>query len=422
FSLPGGLVGRYPSVLALPLAIVALLLTIGACIHQKRSAKDGLPWSGVGHDAVVFSLAAVFALLGGAAASAAMWFGLAEMDSLLQPTVYRDVPWRIFILCLGLSAGVRMLPDGPWRQRVCGAAVVWSVLGVACAATLPGASYLLLWPLLAVSGALVVERRALGPGLLLIAGAPAFLLLGPVSILLFDVMGVISAPLGGVLLTLALGLVSPFDAKTHRGGAMALLMIGLLAGGVGMVRSGFDRQHPQQDVLMYWNDLDVGEGMWMTTKPSLWMRPLLEGDPQPTPQHPLLWGALQGFIVSPLEAPEILWASGSTPAEDGRRAVTARLQVEAAQHVQIDAQRLVSLTFNDRPVNLYGSQSVGIFADLSGGVEMTAVVEGDAPAPVTVTITQLGLPASVARPANTIPRPWAFSASDLTMTRKTLRW
>ncbi|MEL6349985.1 MAG: M20/M25/M40 family metallo-hydrolase, partial [Myxococcota bacterium] len=40
FSLPGGLVGRYPSVLALPLAIVALLLTIGACIHQKRSAKD----------------------------------------------------------------------------------------------------------------------------------------------------------------------------------------------------------------------------------------------------------------------------------------------------------------------------------------------------------------------------------------------
>jgi Peptidase family M28 len=268
----------YPASWSLPLAAMAALLlgaVIALGISRRRLSLRGT----------------LGALLGGglatAAACAAVWvmWSLAKGQVLGFWQAFAGDPYHAGVYrlaSLALTVAVAALLLGFFQKRAgvlnlwAGALLFWVLLALATSLTLPGATYLFLWPAVACTIALAILlmlNRAPGDGagsllLLWIFALPALVLMAPNIELLFQALTMRMAFVAAFAIMLLLGLLLPCLSVMSAPGrwwlpsAAALVCAGCLIAGASL--SGFDRRYPRTDSLYYGLDKDSGTAIWFS--------------------------------------------------------------------------------------------------------------------------------------------------------------
>jgi hypothetical protein len=291
FPLPWLGMVSYPAWFAWPVAVLACVVLAGACWNAIR--RGHVEPSGLAKGAFGFALiaAAPVAVLFLAGQQATIFELVVEPASRLPNAKY---------LAAGaaLLGAVHMLLQR-WLRKQCGACasalgalVTAAVLMLALTLAVPGASYLLAWPVLAGAAAFgLAQSRRISTlrrpwrAALLVAGlAPALALI--LSTLRYALC-IPSPPrvlLGVFLLALLLGLASPvlaqigrrFVARVFAVSGLALLA---LPGTAGAPADASPRPVP----LVYYKDMPTWSEWWLARAPVLddWSARLFAGQPKP---------------------------------------------------------------------------------------------------------------------------------------------
>jgi hypothetical protein len=405
FSIVGSGLLTYPSSLALPLSVVALVLTICAlalALSRKR----------VSTAAVLFGLLAVpsaAALAGGAAMVVARIVQIIRPDFafFFMGDIYSH--WAFLaaeVVAGGALAAValgamlrRWAPFGMWLG-----ALLWaSAAHLALANSMPGASYLFAWPHLASAVcALIValsDRSWQSPQegaepqmspfgtILTLAGSSVWVVfLAGLFRLLPKALGLgAGLPLALLFALLACWLI-PFLAQIPKVRGAAVLGATAAAAAVlvvvGSAENRYDSRQPLQAAIFYGIDADQGRAFWAArgqAAGSPWIQAHFGSNPAtgPLPAFSLGDG---GFTSGPapllsIPAPESEVRS-TTPSASGRNRWTIRLRsVRGAPSVMLrllkrdDSARLVSVNGHDAT----GSLNVG----LRGVILRAARAKGD---------------------------------------------
>jgi hypothetical protein len=222
---------------------------------KAARVREPLRWRRVAGAALWFAVlcATLFGLAQG------LWWLIGclhpEYAQLAQGDTYNSC-WYLFAWC-SLAASAVLLWLGHWASAAramelgMGAALCWALLLLVLCGYLPGASFVLCWPLLAVMLSWWGWLRGGGRWLLWCGIAPGWLLLTP---LVWQMHVALTPQWIGVpvlLLGFYAGLAAPFCAalQYRRGWAGALAGLALLFLVLAEQRAGFDAAHPQQDSL-----------------------------------------------------------------------------------------------------------------------------------------------------------------------------
>jgi hypothetical protein len=357
FNLPPGLLVRYPSGLALPLALMALATTLGTIFVARRRGLLTAP--------KVLACLAVTMLLEGLGVGVAMlyWRALVAVrpgfGALPTGTPYRPAAFQaaLLMILLGLTVGVYLA----LRRRVgpanlaAGALLGLTLLGLGAAAALPGTSHAMVIPALGASigglAAILMQPKwripAIAAGLL-----PAALLLAPGAWVLFEI-GFASAPFGPVpIAVLSLALVLPLVEAALPGRRAVLIpavavAFGLAATGLAFRLNPLDATQPVPTYLTYALDADTGKAVWATPgEPDGWNGRYVGDERLPHPV-PEAWG---GDVYLGAAEPAALPAPELTVREDSG--------TEAAAGVF----RTLKLSLNTRR----GATAMGLYIDGTG--------------------------------------------------------
>lgn len=283
------------------------------------------------------------------------------------------------------------------RAGILGALVWWVLLLLAASVSLPGGTYLLLWPLVA---ALV----GLTPGLAFPAAAAALLLLAPfwhsLSLLLgFSIPALLGALAALALVPLLPALRTVLLPRSFVPAALALLLAAA-AFAAGAVERG-----PRVSTLSYVADLDSGETLWQSLLPAdAWTAPLFEGATTADP------GGIPPVITAP--APAVALPELTVRHEAGRLLVdcppgTLKLWVTAAEPLE-------GLALGDTP---FPATTTLVWIAPPQHVELSLTDLGEG---IRVRAALPGLPAiAPPRPEGFVPAP-VGTATDCTLLRRAL--
>jgi hypothetical protein len=289
-------VAQYPADWALPISLTTLLLLAIAAFAAKRLLSQALAPALA--TAVALIVAAALTML----LCLAVWAGVRALDSNLQVFMIGSyaTPWHVLGLALLASACMGAVclfiaRRVSAKQRVFGAALAFTAIGLVLAVNAPMLTYLFALPAL-VAFPLVVWR-ALGSKqsrtwiAIALALVPlvvvTFLVLplvwpgGTLNAFMLRLEGMSGLPFLAaptLLTSLVLGfalLVWPLDIGRLRvrwTGAPFLLAVAVLA--FATTQSGFSKVHPRPESVRYELDATTNEARWATTDMSLgdWTR------------------------------------------------------------------------------------------------------------------------------------------------------
>ena len=380
FDLLGRTLVHYPTSWAWPLTLAALL-AFGAVLWQARRGPRSWTAFLTGFGLTVGTLVAG-ALLGAGLGFLVQPFRLAIPN--LDPY---GVRW--FEAALVFSALALLTLLWGWALRRCegkalslGALLVWLVALVAATALLPGATYLLLWPLLFALLGLAWDRPWVG-------ALPLLLLFPPVWHSLALMLG-FSLPLALGLLV-AFGLV-PLLPLLHQLAAPRLwltpavfLSLGLLCFAVGTRQQG-----PRVSSLAHVENADTGQAQWVSLQPpDAWTRAYLGDRPEAT--------RLAGRSAHAAPAPP-LHLPATTVTRLGQQ-LTLTLPERALALVLEAEQPLTGLLIEGKPVPLV--RRIFWFAPPTG---LTLTLEAPPGSHLSLEVVLPGLPSGTTpRPAGLIP-------------------
>lgn len=266
----------YPGTLALPLAALTLLIFVGVATLGSRRGR--LTGRGTLLGFGVFSLALIL----GPVAMIALWmlvtslsrsFGLFRLSDFYHPTYY-IVSFIAFTVAF--TAAVVAL----FRKRVSlenlafGGLCWWMLLTLVTSFVLPGASYIMTWPLLfSLLGVAywlnARERRPLAPRhLAALAGTaiPGVVLVVPMLYLIFVAMRLDATIFISMMVILLLMLLFPLLAPAYGLRRwltpLAAVAVGIAAIAAGSFASGFDGQHPRSSSVFYSLNGDTQQAVW----------------------------------------------------------------------------------------------------------------------------------------------------------------
>lgn len=239
FDLP--LIGMviYPMWLALPLAIVALVLAVIVVAPMRRGILAGVV--AIVMTVAIAGLLARFVQLGGAG----RWSG-----------VYAAA---LALAMLAVNAAAYSFARRRWPDLHAGVLVAWLLLALATSAVAPGASYLFTWPLLFA----LVAARSRHPIAEWVAAAVTIILLaGPVfsvATVMFGVAGA-GAVVLAVFTSLIAWLLAPIldrvagDARWS--GASWLVAASAVVAVIGVLTVKQNADHPSRSALVYAENAD----------------------------------------------------------------------------------------------------------------------------------------------------------------------
>lgn len=300
-----------------------LALALWSRVVRLGSLLRGLFAFGVQIVASVLGVLAFAALLGRVAGSPGIRF-----EALLAHDTLLLLGYGLWIVAVALwvwrgAAHGLPLPGlrrpAPIVALSLGALTGWGLLLLLVTLVLPGAAYLLTWPLLAalVAHAVVLGRaRAGGPDpetagslLILTAGAiPGVLWLIPYSALFFFTVGVAQPALALAPAMLLAGLLVPSIAALEDT-SRKLASGACLAAGIGLlvcvaVAAPFDERHPKPVELLVWHDADSGHVRWASPEiaPDRWTREALGDEPERQSLGELLPGSEGDLWTAPAPA------------------------------------------------------------------------------------------------------------------------
>lgn len=444
FSLLNSFVVRYPVAWVLPLvalSALSLLAVVGLGLRRGRLSLSGVA---LGFAAVPLSMAATWLVV-----SLAWWLVRATHgESRSMPGETYD-SWLYLVSFVALAACVTASLLSLFMRRVstsdlwAGALVFWLALLVPTGLLVPGASYLLTWPLLFSLAGLGLtlftrERPVASAGrlpILFLGAAVGTILLVPVIHLMSVALTVNSSGLVMSVVALLLGLFVPqLSLLAGRGrrllpACLLLLSLGFVAAGA--ATSGFDRSRPRRDSIFYALNAGTGAAVWASadTQTDAWTSQFI---PRPARQ------SLADFF--PLRAPEMLAAAAPAAPLDGpsvellsdetRGGVRAlRLRISSPRRapvlslgVEADAE-VRGTALDGRPIDAApasGANRWGLryFALPAEGIELTLETKSTAPLALKVVDQSYGLPALpgatyTERPDHIIPAALPFGDSTL---------
>jgi hypothetical protein len=429
FTLLPGVVVHYPGAWVTPLATVVSLLVVAvvvAGLRRRRLTPGGL---------AAATLAIAIGTLGSVILTALLWAGIRSAVPAYQAFmvgVYASLPLVVGLTLAALAPTVALVALLGRRVRSqdlqAGAVVGGTLLLWPVSLAAPGASYLVVWPLLGglallawmVSGGRRAEQPWWRLAVLAVAALPALALLPGTLYQLVPILSYIEAGAGIPLLGLIALVVAPLAGllvphldllagrrRWHAPGALALGAVALLA--LAGASAGFDADHPRPDRIAYELDADTGTARWVSPDAhlDLWTAQFFPA------------GAVRGAdgFVAPapsvsLPAPAVAVLADTT-AGDTR---TLRLRLSSPRgaykiQVMVDAPgEIVAAAVDDRPLDLReydlapaGRLSLTYNAVPASGLELALTVRSAAPLGLALRDTSHGLPTL---PGVTIqPRP-----------------
>jgi len=278
FTLPGGLVVRYPASWAIPFACATLLAWGWAVLRARRRGETSIGGLVVALLVLgVFGAVEIWAALrasGWLERLQAWWHPLAAPTTngayALALTAIAVLDWLVVYVLLRKKLAAHSLALGAGLIVLAGSG--------ALAVLVPGASYLSAWPVLAAIGATAVlhtggDRRAGGTGRVLALGllaVPALAILVPTSLGLVSGLGLTRegvVALEVLLWVLVATLLPQVEALTEGRrwwpASLALLVAAgaLVAGGA---TAPYGPSHPRPVNVLYALDADTGRAVWAT--------------------------------------------------------------------------------------------------------------------------------------------------------------
>lgn len=443
---------RYPASLVFPLSILAALVFAGVIWFGWR--RKQLTLKGILLGAGVLLLNSVLALL----LVTLVWKIHRLIHNALgipsQADSYRTGLYLVSFIALTFAlvfASYVFLRKVRTTDLTAGALFVWLLLLFVSAVIAPGASYLLLWPLLFSLLALAYvfaarddEQSSWGHlGVLTLSAIPALLLIVPIVILIFSALALNAYLIVSICVVLLSGLLIPHlrqMSATKRWLAPGLAaLIGICAMTAGAGLTTFDGNHPRQSHLLYGLDTDISRAVWASSdpKPNQWTSQFLGEDFRRGAISDYILSGYSGFISSPapvaqLSAPQLTML-GDQMQSNGVR--TLRFRVNSTRQAPIltvgmlSATDVVNASLNgkrDQSQTLPRAEarrwSVNYFSAPPEGIELALEVLGSEPIKIRVQDESYGLPelpghAFQPRPAGIIPSP--VPHSDTTMVGKT---
>jgi hypothetical protein len=284
FSPPGiGLV-HYPLAWAPALAVLGILLVAVMILRaaQRGALRAKSVGLGVAHLAAALLVLPLFAML--TWRLLAVW--IPEVAWFSHGSPYDS---GRYLLGIGLLVTALYLGSTGWLRRrlapaemLAAALLPWSLLALASAFWMPGASYVFLWPLVFAGVGLAWWRP---PGVALVFLAlPVLLFVPPLMHGVEEALtlGMVAVPI--VLLVLGLGLLALPLARVTEGLGRSLPVLLGIAGlgvlGLALQDTGFDAERKKPNSVHYLADLDRDEALWYSLDPAPdeWTRRYLGDD------------------------------------------------------------------------------------------------------------------------------------------------
>lgn len=435
FNVLPNVVVHYSGSLVLPLAALVTLLVLTVIIGGFR--RHVLTIGGLVAGILTFLLGTV----GTVALVMLLWAGIRAANSDYQVLLVGSYQTVLYAVALTLSAVALMTALYVLLQRrvradnlTAGAVFVWTLMmwGVSLAA--PGASYVVLWPLLfgllplawSIFTRDAADQTWLRTAVLVIAMVPSLILLPGTY---YQIVGLLnrldffSAVIGGfpflglwaLFVAPLLGLSIPqlrllsgqtggfrrWSVPTTATVAAVVLIV------LGNVTSGFDATHPRPDHIAYELDADSGEARWVSIDQNLdeWTSQFFQGDPV-RGDFDIDGGVTVSAFVAPAPVVDVESLSiellNDTTVDDMRTLTfrllsprnAARLDAEITGQGEITAAAIDgrSLDLGDYALTGAGKLQFGYSGVEDSGVEVSLTLRSTAPVSIAITEMTYGLP------------------------------
>ncbi len=447
FNLLGPIFVHYSGALVLPLAALTVLLY--ACVLILGFRRRRLTAKGIAFGALAPALSGIAAAL----AVTLVWRLALPLHRGFEPTPWGD-PYDggfyvvgLVLLSLAVIA-VSYVLFRRWTSApnlAAGALLCWVVSAVAVSVLVPGASYLLVWPLLcALVGTAILfvkwERESAWKWVgLALTAVPAVALFSPLIQQVFNALTLNSAGLVAILLALCCGLLVP-HLQILAGSkpwvfpaAAAALGFALIAGG--LAAAGAGGRH-KQDNIFYGLNADTGEALWASTAaaPDEWTTQFFPSGGRQRQMEDVFPIVDEGPFLTAAAGPATLPAPEVSLLEETRDGETRTLRLRVtsprkAPLVSIYAAAdggLLGASVNsvDVPLKTKGRGFWGLnyYAFPEEGAELTLRVKASSQVRMRVNDLSYSLPAELPvrpRPANVLPSPLEYG--DATLVSKTFK-
>jgi len=444
FPLPGA-VARYPLSAApwlAALTLVATLAAVGVGVRRGRLRAGKL---------VTAAPLQVLLILLTSGLGLAGWWGLHGAFVQVRDQLLGAV-WSggYAMACLGAlavalqaAASARLRQAFALEEQIAGALLAWNGVNGVLIAFLPGAAYLVTWPVLAAAVAQGVlwwrpfaSDRASTSGLLALTAVPTAIMVAPTIVGAWVATQLPGAALTLLLVALACGLTLPHldhlsPGRPWRLPAAALAVAAALAIAT-LLTMPYDDDAPQPSSLSYLLDADTGTARWLSSDeaPNAWSAPALgaatlAGDL--TAYHPELIAPLL-VAEAPrmdLPAPELQATSAEGRAVTGRlvshRADALELTVLLAHPDQLE--QLVLGGYEVPPTMLASPAPLAVtFWNPGAELSFASITTTDAPLDARLTSLAFDVPPPFdARPRAVVCRPFWPRLSCVTLVSAALR-
>lgn len=293
FTMLGSRLIHYPAAWALPLALFSSVM-FGAVLVLGFSRKL-LTLRGIAFGFFAF----LSSILASGIATSLVWRIIGprrSQDSLaLEPLPYNDVlylaAWAALALALTSMLYLWFLKKTSVENLTIGALLLWLMLAILTSLSLPGGSYLFVWPLIfsLLAQALIFSANKKLPdsskllAILLVSALPAIMLIVPMVYLVFLAISVRISALFAVITTLTLGLLIPHLALMRRPKKWLLPEAALFVSAAliltASLGSKFDNSYPGSDSVFYALNVDSGKAVWASfdRQPDEWTSQFFKG-------------------------------------------------------------------------------------------------------------------------------------------------
>jgi hypothetical protein len=235
---------------------IAIASLIGLIFAARKTAPRSMTFG------VLAAFAAIlFAALGGVGMSFLVRLRSADINWVASP-----LSGILALALIGLAAA--LFGAALFNRRndtpglLYGIAIVWHVIGIALAVTLPGAAYLLIVPGLAVTICALAHANETITST--VAATVAAILIFPIAITIYEALGgslmAAIALIAGIFATL----VAPLFARARNGFAASVLAV--LCAVIAIAQPAFSPEKPQSINLSYVDDPAAKTPQWLTWK------------------------------------------------------------------------------------------------------------------------------------------------------------